>query len=751
MMKKEWKWGTENDYYVRTAGWSPPGDHPIGCGMILHVKDGKLAGVEGDEEHPINNGRLCIRCLSLPEYVHHPQRIIYPLKRAGKRGGNKWTRITWDEALDTIEQRTKEINAKYGSESIVVFQGTGREATQHSYALASAVFKTPNACYAQSGWSCYGPRLAVDAFVFGGGYPEIDYAAIFEDRYDNPNYRVPEYIVLWGKSPLASNPDGFYGHSLIDMYKRGAKFISVDPRVNWLATRSEYHLQLRPGADAAMALGWLNVIINEDLYDHDFVDNWTLGFDELAERVQEYTPERVAEITWVPAETIRAAARAFAKANNAGIQWGLAIDAQPNGVQAGHAIICLLALTGNVDIPGGNILGPSHSLLGNWRFNEAGAEMSDELRDKRIGQEFPGVLMSCPTAHPDSILDTLETDQPYPLRMAFISSSNFMSPTCSAQPKRWYEAMKKMEFVVATDIFMNPTISACADIFLPVATFAEKDAVVFPHFGRNTQVMSSINKALTVGEAKSDLEITRLIGRRLNPSFWKDQTDAEFFTDRLADGDSGITFEMLREMGAYSPPNEYRKHEKGKLRPDGEPGFRTVTGFIELCSSLYPNFDEDPLPYFVEPPFSPVSTPGEYAKYPLILTTGVRKFTSFHSEHRQIQSLRAIDPWPEIEIHPDTAAAYGIKAGDWVEVENMFGSARLKADITPIVHPKVVQCRHGWWYPEQDGAEPNLYGVWKSNINSLIPHKHVGKIGYGAPYKCMICRIRKADGAGIEY
>ncbi len=161
-----------------------------------------------------------------------------------------------------------------------------------------------------------------------------------------------------------------------------------------------------------------STIINEDLYDHDFVDNWTLGIEALTERVQEYAPERVAEITWVDAGLIRQAARAFAKANCAAIQWGLAVDAQPNGVQVGHAIVALLALTGNVDKPGGCILGSSHSLLGNWRFGEAGAQISEEVREKRIGKEYPGFLISNPCAHPDSVLDTLETDKPYPLRMA---------------------------------------------------------------------------------------------------------------------------------------------------------------------------------------------------------------------------------------------------------------------------------------------------------------------------------------------
>ncbi|HBQ85419.1 MAG TPA: dehydrogenase, partial [Syntrophomonas sp.] len=315
-MKKEWQQQEDGVYKVRTCGWSPPGDHPVGCGMHLHIKDGKLVKVEGDPEHPITEGRLCIRCLSLPEYVNHPSRIIHPMKRAGKKGEDKWQRISWDEAWDIIVDKINYYKENYGAESIVVFGGTGREACLYYYPLGFAAIGTPNVCYPQSGWSCYGPRCAITDYILGAGYPEIDYAGYFPDRYDHEGWHLPEYILLWGKEPLKSNPDGFFGHSIIDMMKRGSKLIMVDPRMNWLATRATYHLQLRPGSDTALALGMLNVIINEDLYDHDFVENWCYGFEELSERVQEYPTDKVADITWVKEELIKEAARAYAKAGN---------------------------------------------------------------------------------------------------------------------------------------------------------------------------------------------------------------------------------------------------------------------------------------------------------------------------------------------------------------------------------------------------------------------------------------------------
>ena len=313
-MDKEWKVDEGGLVRTRTCGWSPPGCHPVGCGMFIYTdKDGKFVKVEGDPDHPISQGRLCPRCLAMGEFLQHPDRIRYPMKRAREdRGKDAWERITWDEALDILEREVRKIWETYGPEAIFLSKGTGREATEYAPPMAQAVFKTPNNAFMMSGASCYGPRTVIGDFLLGAGYPELDYAAYFPDRYDDPRYEVPKHIVLWGKSPLQSNPDGFYGHAIVDLMKRGSKLIVIDPRLTWLASRAEFHLQLRPGTDAAIGLAMLNVIIGEDLYDHDFCDNWVFGLDELADRVQGTTPEWAENITWVPADVIRGAARAFA-------------------------------------------------------------------------------------------------------------------------------------------------------------------------------------------------------------------------------------------------------------------------------------------------------------------------------------------------------------------------------------------------------------------------------------------------------
>lgn len=730
----------------RTCAWSPPGDHPVGCGMYLTVKDGKVVKVEGDESHPITQGRLCIRCLALPEVMYNEKRVLHPMKRdPAKRGTNAWEEITWDEALDIIEEQVNRIKATYGAEAIVAFQGTGREATLYKTPLAYAALGTPNSCFPMSGDSCYGPRCSVADFILGAGYPELDYAAYFPDRYDDPRWECPKYIVLWGKDPLFSNPDGFYGHTIIDIMKRGAKLIVVDPRVTWCATRAEYHLQLRPGTDAALGLGMINVIIQEDLYDHEFVEKWCYGFEELKKRAAEYPLDKVEKITWVPADLIAAAARAIATNHPSSFMWGLAIDTNSNGVQAGHCVLILAAILGDLDVPGGVTLAVPASFMGKWRY-ECAKQLPPGMLEKQItNPKYKGFRAAHLIAHPDEILKTLETEKPYPLKMAWFYATNPIANTTNAQPERWYNGLMKMEFNVCQDIVMTPTAMGLCDLFLPVTTFAEHDGMVLPHFGRNTHMIMAMNKVVEVGDCKSDLEIDFMVGKRLNPKAWPWDNVADFFTEQMHNGGVDKTFEELQEDGWYQMPFEYRKYEKGLLRSDGEPGFNTPTGLVELQSSLYEDWGEDSLPYFEENKYTPMSRPDLADEYPLIMNTGGREPTSFHSEHRMVPSLRKFMKWPLVQINPADAEKYGIDDGDWVCIENPLGKAIEKAQVTPTVLAGTIHAQHGWWYPEQDGEAPNLFGVWKSGINKLIPSDAIGRIGFGAPYKNVLCKISKVD------
>jgi anaerobic selenocysteine-containing dehydrogenase len=251
-----------------------------------------------------------------------------------------------------------------------------------------------------------------------------------------------------------------------------------------------------------------------------------------------------------------------------------------------------------------------------------------------------------------------------------------------------------------------------------------------------------------VDECKPDIEINFELAKRFDPSFrWNNIH--ELFDEIIKP--SGMTFKELQQKGWVFPPeghpsHPYHRFEKGLLRPDRRPGFQTPSGKVELYSSLREEWGLEPIAHYEEPPFTPVSQPELYKEYPLILSTGRRSPVYFHTEHRNIPWLREIDPDPVIEIHPDTARSHNIANGDWVWVENWLGRCRFKAKITLVVPEWMVLTVHGWWFPEEPGEEPSLFGVWKSNINQLIPMGFQGKDGLGAPMKQMLCRIYKVDG-----
>ncbi|HIW75018.1 MULTISPECIES: molybdopterin-dependent oxidoreductase [Gordonibacter] len=731
--EKPYRYDEDGLHVTRGSAWSGPGCH-IGCGVLLYTDDeGKLVKVEGDPENPYNKGRLCNRCLALTEVVYNPDRVTTPLVRdPARRGENAWEPATWDEALDLVYEKFTEIKEKYGAWSIPFVQGTGRDIAAWITRLAWS-FGSPNYMFNMSGMACYLPRVAGCAATTGNFWVG-DFSQQYPDRYDNPEWKPADYIMVWGNNPLIANSDGFYGHWMVDVMKRGSKLIVVDPRLTWLAHKAEWWLQIRPGTDAALALGMLNVIISEDLYDHDFVDRWCYGFDELAETAAAYPPEKVAAVTWVPEEKIVGAARTWAHADSGIVQWGLAVDTTKESLPAAQAIGALWQICGFCERPGCMIV-PPEILAYSGGFG--GELVTPEMDAHRIGLDKYSLLkFGFQVASSDEVMKTLETEKPYKLHGAWLQTSNFL--TCTApDPERSMKAWRTLDFIVVVDLFMTPTAMALADVFLPACTYAERDGI---RVGDGAQRGETINKVCQVGECKSDMQINLELGRRFNPEAWPWKDDKEMFSSVIEC--TGYTFEELQQVAPAYIPFEYHRHEKGLLRPDGQPGFNTQTGRIELWSTFYNNAGLSPVPYFEEPTESPEATPDLYEEYPFVLTTGARNWFMFHSEHRQVPHLRAGRPWPLVQINPKAAEKIGVHDGEWVWLENSRGRCKRVVECTNIMDERVVMSDHGWWFPEAPGEEKDgLFGMFDLNVNKLLNSYVPGKSGFGANYKSMLCKI----------
>jgi len=692
-----------------------------GCGVFLHIKDNKIVRVEGDPDHPTSKGTLCPKGLAVKQLVHHPDRLKYPLRRVGKRGEGKWERISWDQAYNEIVEKFQEIKKKYGAEAITGGIGTGRNHNDWSARFWNHL-GTPNANDPMQ--FCMGPRCVA-------GYYSIGIPAPLD-----PHYTATNCLVAWGRNELHSHPS--IGRYIFDAFERGSKLIVIDPRFTKLASRADLWLQIRPGGDSALALSMIHTIIGEELYDKKFVTEWCHGFEELKEHVKKHTPEWAEPITWIPAGKIRDAARLYATSKPACFAPGVAVEMQMNSYQTQRALYIMAALTGNIDVPGGNILRVPP--LGGFFLYCDNDALAPEQRAKALtgGAKLIGGHAWGP---PNFVLEgpplwqAITTGKPYPVKAAFWMAHN---PVVGLpNTKAVIEALEKIEFLVVGDFFMTPT-AEMADIVLPNATWPERSEVGWfttplehlQFWDKDDMAVFAWVKAVQVGETKSELEIYNELAKRLKiGGFWN--TIEEAFDFLLKP--TGVTWEEFKKLGIIRKPMVWRKYEKGL--------FHTPSGKFELYSERLKELGYPPMPGYVEGPESPISAKSTAREYPLILITGSRIPVYYHTDQRNIPWLRECYPEPLLEMHPDTAAKYGIKEGDWVWIETKRGRVKQKAKITLGIDPKVVHAVR-WWYPEKPGPD---HGIWESSINVVTLDSPYDP-GIGSPtMRGLLCKIYRVE------
>ena len=689
-----------------------------GCIHILTVEDGKVTRVRPDPEGPLNNGHACTKGITIIEQMYHPDRLLHPLKRIGERGSGKWEQISWDEALDTIAEKLTSLSGQYGPETIATITGTGRHMVPYLWRFSQAI-GTPNITSAGA-LICLGPRKNA-GYSTSGTYGCVDYYGEVD----------PKCIVAWGANPTTSGADGELQWHPRRCAQNGTKFIVIDPQKTELAEKADLWLRLRPGTDGALAMGLINIIIEEDLYDHEFVENWSYGFDKLKERAKSFTAERVSRTTWIPEDQLYAAARLMAKETPMTLEWGCAIDQSFNSTQTCRAIYMLPALLGSYDVPGGFV--ESKHITPTKRDPIA--------PDSKLINDFPGKSLK-PYAHPHEVLDAIRTGMPYKVRAMLSFGNNAVVSLPDSQ--RVYDSLKELEFFVCMDLFMTPT-AELADIVLPAALWPELDCIfTMPEFAEHTILCQQ--KLVQVGECKADEEVFIELCRRMGKDYGA-ETQKDLLNSQLAEMSTrfpeltGVTFDMLKEKGFYTPRRRYYNYkERG--------GFPTPTGKYEFYSKEIESLGGDPLPDWYEPPVTPISRPDLKRQFPYILTTGGRRQQYFITNNRQIKSLRRQYPFPLARLHPDTAAANGIKDGDWIFIRSFNGRITQKAKLDPEMDPRVVNVDFGWWYPEAEDPE---HGFKESNANVLTSCDN-GCDSYMGSYQLrgLLCNIYKNEDCKIE-
>jgi len=679
------------------------------------VKEGKLIKVRPDPHSPFNLGQMCVKGLATPEMMYHPSRILTPLKRNGKRGSNQWKEITWDRALDEIVNKLDCIRQDSGPESIALGQGTGRHHFMHVIRFANSL-GTPN-WYEPGLANCLLPRITVSQLTYGG--------FVVADYYGKVR---PKTILFWGHNPVITGADGKLSFPVKRALKDGSFGIAVDPRRSETAKRCEMWLPIRPGTDAALALSMAHVIIKEGIYDYEFVEKWTAGFNRLKKHVSQYTPQWAESITWIPTEKIIAAARRYALYKPSVLEWGVAVEHNTNSLQTVRAISLLRGLTGNIDIPGGDILGMNivrpYPVMKN--------QLPKGMAKKRIGYaEFKllcGFRSFIPSAHVPGIFRAMRTGDPYRIRALLNFGSNPLVTV--ANSREVYQSLLKLDLLVVTDMFMTPT-AALADYVLPAAFWPEINQTIELPFVAENAVLAQ-QKVVQVGLCRQDEEILIDLARRLNlPG--SDETLEDILDYRLEP--LGLTFEDLKKQFMVFPPHKYRKFEKS--------GFRTPSKKVELYCKALEKLGYDPLPTYKEPSESPINQPEMARDFQYVLTTGGRRIEYFHSEQRQIESLRKRRPYPAAELHPTIAKKHGISDGDWIYVSSPRGKIKMKALVTKNILKEVINIDHGWWFPEREGPD---FGVWESNANVLTSSSLPYDRAFGTyQLRGLLCTIEKKN------
>jgi anaerobic selenocysteine-containing dehydrogenase len=667
-----------------------PHDCPDACGMLAWVRDGQIVRVGGDPDHPVTRGAICGKAARYLERVYSPDRVLYPQRRIGPKGAGRFERISWNEALDTIAQQFQRISQVYGPEAILPYSFAGNMGVTSIGSMDRRLFHK------------LGASQLARTVCSAAGNAGFDYTVGAKRGTDPETTAHARYIIAWGSNLASVNM-----HQLTyvrQAQRAGATFVHIDVQRNRTSAFADRFVQVRPGTDAALALGMMHVILRDDLHDQAYVQAHTVGFEQLAERVQEYPPERVARITDVPVETIETLAREYASTRPAFIRIGNGLQHHDNGGMAVRTISCLPGLVGAWrDVGGGAV----KSNLGYATLNDA-ALMRPDLLDGRA----PRVVNMNQLGHALTEL----ADPPIKAIMVYNANPAVIAPD---QTQVLAGLRREDLFTVVHEQLLTDT--ACyADILLPATTHFEQTDLYssFWHLYLNLAEPA----IAPLGEAKSNVELFSLLAARLgydDPCF---ADDAEGMISQALDNPvnpylRGITLERLKAGG----PVRLAAEDPHPAYADGQ--FPTPSGKIEFYSEQLARAGHDPLPAH-----TPLSEGGDGEQlpsgaYPLLFITPPNHFF-LNSTYANMPSNIRSEERPRLEIHPDDARSRGIVDGATVLVENGRGAVQLEASLTDDVRPGVVVSRGLWWGRHSAGG---------LGVNATTPQR-LADFGGGATF-----------------
>jgi anaerobic selenocysteine-containing dehydrogenase len=642
-----------------------------------------LVEVTGDPAHPMTRGGLCVKLKDFAEHHYNPDRILYPMKRVGPKGSGRYERIGWDEALSTIKRKWTDIIDQYGSQAIMPHAYLGNQGTANGLTAGDAFFNRLGSTVAEKTYCESGSSTAWVMTVGPTGGLDVESLA------------YAKYIIVWGMNMVSTNLHAW--PFVLEARSKGAKIVVIDPYKSRTAKQADWHIALKPGTDGALALGMMNVIIQEGLVDYDYVEKYTLGYEELKARAAEFPVERVAEITGIPAADIVKLAREYATTPPAAIREGVAVERSPGGGDAVRAITCLPALIGAWRHVGG---GAVEMPIYEFPMSVAHVSRPDWIR--------PGTRVINELDLGAALTGKMKLDPP--IKSVFVYNSNPVSQAPDAG-----ELVRGLQredlFTVCSELFITDT-AKYADILLPSTMQAEQYDIMVT-WG-HLYIMLNQPAIPAPGECVANIDLFRRLAKTMgfNDDYW-DLTDDEWLTlsyDWNSPALEGITLDLLKKDGwkrlNVGMPNVRVPHAKGNFKtPSGKCEFKSSmaeggnmvldvwrSGYTEMQVGGY----VDPVPNYIPPHEVIDSTSAKPARFPLnLLSPKPHAFLNTQYGNETTQMKRQGEQ--RIMINPSDAASRSIANGSYVRVYNERGTFEAKADLTDDVGAGLIVTNVGHW------------------------------------------------------